>query len=72
MLDDWFISLEEVPFYLYQQMGIVAIQEAIAELRSEPLSSSQLVHLDTVEYWADIADTEDFGIITQRIIEKWD
>jgi hypothetical protein len=66
MLKGWDVSLEEVPFYVYKQFGIVPIQEAINQLSTEVLQNQERIRLNTVRYWAEIADREGIETIEKR------
>jgi hypothetical protein len=51
MLADWDISIEEVPFYLAEQFGVVQVRATVAELRSSQTEKMQRTILDTIDYW---------------------
>lgn len=51
MLQDWDVSIEEVPFYLAEQFGSDAVREAVAGLRLEKTCESEISSLDTINYW---------------------
>ena len=54
---DWFISIEELPWYVVKQFGLTEVLDAVADVRSEPLSEIQLAYLRTIEYWVKLAPT---------------
>ena len=54
---DWFISIEELPWYVVQQFGLPHVLEAVKQVRAEPLTDRQFKVLDTIEYWARLAPT---------------
>jgi hypothetical protein len=49
-LEEWDVSLEELPFYLAQQFGKGAIEKAISELENHK-SGDELQRLHTIRYW---------------------
>ena len=52
---DWFISIEELPWYVVKQFGLTEVLDAVADVRSEPLSEIQLAYLRRTEYWVKLA-----------------
>lgn len=54
LLNDWDVSIEEVPFYLIGQFGVEEVGEAIARLRRTDISEFQIRMLDAVAYWVKI------------------
>jgi hypothetical protein len=51
MLDDWDISIEEVPFYLAGQFGVLEVKAKVADLRLSCTDKNRVTLLDTIEYW---------------------
>jgi hypothetical protein len=54
MLDDWDISIEEVPWYIADCFGKDTTLNTIDELNQKDLTRKQRASLSTVRYWADI------------------
>ena len=55
VLSDWFISIEELPWYVVQQFGRPTVMDSISLIRKEPLTEMQSKVLDTIEYWTGLA-----------------
>jgi hypothetical protein len=51
MLTDWDVSIEEVPFYLADQFGVISVQNAILELRAIQTDMDKLATLKVIDYW---------------------
>ena len=61
MLEDWDGDAGQVAYYLFKQFDMSPIQEAINQLRDEPLSDEQRNRLFMVEHWTQKADREGTG-----------
>ena len=55
---DWFISLEELPWYVVQQFGRETVHQSIKQVRSESLTADESSVLRTIAYWTGLAPTE--------------
>ena len=51
MLDEWDISIEEVPFYLARQFGISTVRATTEELLTTIAAERQRINLETILYW---------------------
>jgi hypothetical protein len=54
LLDEWDISLEEVPWYLASVFPEDELLEMLRRLKAEPMSQTQAARLGAVRYWVDI------------------
>jgi hypothetical protein len=50
-LTSWDVSVEELPWYLAESVGIEMVKETIELLKLEPLSEEKKTRLETYEYW---------------------
>lgn len=50
-LSTWDVSVEELPYYLADQVGKTKVLEVLNELRGESLTEREIAALDTFDYW---------------------
>jgi hypothetical protein len=55
-MSTWNVSLEQLPWYAVKQFGLQHVRDCVATIRQESLTQDQWVLLDTIEYWAPLAN----------------
>lgn len=59
-LQNWDVSVEELPWYFAEVMGIEKVREEVKSLLREPLDETSQKRAQTYLYWLSASNPEDF------------